>query len=131
MKLASGTMNSMAGGMTLAKGNSALQSGLRRRVYVATLSGQPAVDCQQSSCSPIWKKFYDIVCLHRLLGLALERNFPKRLLYEAMQAYLSERILRAGGMGGAKHTIPQMAYWLAAPWEAGLRGWFSITYWKA
>ena len=87
-----------------AKGNSALQSGLRRRVYVATLSGtassgQPAV-CVFSEL----EKFYDTVYLHKLIGLPLERNFPKRLLFVAMEAYLSERTLRAGGNGGAKHT---------------------------
>ena len=40
------------------QGNSAFQSGLRRQVYVATLSGQPAV-CVFSDL----EKFYDtVVC---------------------------------------------------------------------
>ena len=46
------------------------------------------------------EKFHDFVCLHRLIGLALERNFPKRLLYIAMQACLSERTLRVREMVG-------------------------------
>ena len=40
------------------------------------------------------------MCLHKLTSLVLERNFPKRLLYAAMQTYFSERILRAGEMVG-------------------------------
>ena len=79
------------------KGNSALQSGLLRRVYeeVASLSGQSAV-CMFFDM----EKFYDSACLYKLVDHAMARNFPKRLLYIAMQAYLSERILRAGDMVG-------------------------------
>ena len=46
----------------------------------------------------VLEKFYDSLCLHKLIGLALERNFPKRLLDMAVQAHLSKRILRAGAM---------------------------------
>ena len=50
------------------KGNSALQSGLLRRIYeeVATLNGQPAV------CTFFeMEKFYDSVCLHKIIDQAL------------------------------------------------------------
>ena len=59
------------------KGNSALRSGLLRRIYeeVATRNGQPAV-CMFFDM----EKFYDSVCLRKLIDQALERNFQKRLL---------------------------------------------------
>ena len=62
------------------KGNSALQSGLLRRVYeeVASLNWQ----------------------LYKLVDDAIARDFPRRLLYIAMQACLSEWILRVGDMVG-------------------------------
>ena len=74
------------------KGNSALQSGLLRRIYVdgATLNRQPAV------CIFLdMDKFYDSVCLHKLFDQTLER-----LLYMAMHSYFSERLFREGEMVG-------------------------------
>ena len=71
------------------KGNSALQSGLLRRIFeeVATLHGQPAV-CLFFDL----EKFYDSVCFcTKLIGLALERNFPRRLLYKAMHTFVQEK----------------------------------------
>ena len=60
--------------------SSAPQSALLRRFYdeVATLNGQPSV-CLFFDL----EKFYDSVCLHKLIGLALERNFPKQQLHFA------------------------------------------------
>ena len=85
-------------------GTSALQSGLLRRICeeVATLIGQPAV-CMFFDME--W--FYDSVCLHKLIDQSLERNFPKRLLDNAMHAYLSERVLRAGEMVVQSTQPPQ------------------------
>ena len=82
------------------KGNSALQSGLLRRVHeeVASLNGQSAA-CVFFDM----EKFYDSACLYKLIDLAMARDFPRRLLYIAMQAYLSDRILRAGDM--VMHSI--------------------------
>ena len=82
------------------KGNSALQSGLLRRVYqeVASLNGQSAA-CVFFDM----EKFYDSACLYKLIDLAMARDFPRRLLYVAMQAYLSDRIIERS-YGGAKHT---------------------------
>ena len=42
--------------------------------------------------------------LHKLIGVAPERTFFKWILYIARQAYLSERILRAG-KGEAEHAL--------------------------
>ena len=63
------------------KGNSALQSGLLRRVYeeVASLNGQSAV-CMFFDV----EKFYESVCLYNLVDHAMARDFPRRLLYIAM-----------------------------------------------
>ena len=44
------------------------------------------------------EKIHHGVCLRKLIGLALERNFPKRLLYIALRACLSDRIFLAGEM---------------------------------
>ena len=63
---------------------------------VATRNGQPAV-CMFLDM----EKFYDSVCLCIRIDQALQWHFPKRLLYVAMQAYLSERLLRAGEMVGS------------------------------
>ena len=46
------------------------------------------------------EKFYDSACLYKLVDHAMAMDFPRRLLYIAMQACLSERILRAGDMVG-------------------------------
>ena len=46
------------------------------------------------------EKFYDSGCLYRLADHAMARDFPRRLLYIATQAYLSVRILRARDMVG-------------------------------
>ena len=73
----------------------ALQIGLLRRVYeeVASLNGQSA------ACVFFDKeKFYDSACLYKLIDLAMARDFPRRLLFVAMQAYLSDRILRTRDM---------------------------------
>ena len=40
--------------------------------------------------------------LHKLIGVAFERNLSKPLLYLAMQTYLSERIFREGEMVGQR-----------------------------
>ena len=46
------------------------------------------------------EKFYDSACLYKLVDHAMAMGFPRRLLYIAMQARLSERILSAGDMVG-------------------------------
>ena len=58
-------------------GNSALQSGLLRRVHeeVASLNGQSAA-CVFFDM----EKFYDSGCLYKLVDLAMAREFPRRLL---------------------------------------------------
>ena len=75
------------------KGNSALQSGLLRRVYeeIAPLNGQFAACVLRHG-----EKFYDSACLKKPVDLAMARDFPRLLLYVAMQTYLSDRILGAG-----------------------------------
>ena len=79
------------------KGNRALQSGLLRRVYEEdpSLNGQSAV-CMFCDM----EKFCDSACLYENVDHAMARNSPKSLLCIAMQAYLSELILRAGNMVG-------------------------------
>ena len=79
------------------KGNSALQSGLLRPVYeeVASLNGQSA------ACVFVdMEKFCDSACFYKLVDHAMATEFPRRLLYIAMEAYLSDRILRAEHLVG-------------------------------
>ena len=85
------------------KDNSALQSGLLRRVYeeVATLNGQPAV-CMFFDM----EKFCDSACLYKLIDQAIARNFSTRLLHIAM-ACLSVRNPTCGRNGGSKYTALQ------------------------
>ena len=45
---------------------------------------------------------FDCVSPHRLIELGQARSLPKRRLYMDMQAYLSERILRARANVGHK-----------------------------
>ena len=70
---------------------------LLRQIYkeVATLKGQPLI-CFFFNL----EKFYDSVCmcLHKLIGLALDRNFPKPLLYTAMPANLAQSMQPTSGL---------------------------------
>ena len=59
----------------------------------------------------VLEKFYDSVCLHKLIGLALERNFPKRLIYMAMQAYFSGSSVQEKWWGKA-YSPPKHTGWL-------------------
>ena len=74
------------------------QCALSERIYeqVARLNGQPTVclffDLEHDDDN--------VFFLHTLIGLTLERHFPKRLLHTAMQAHFWERILRASEIVG-------------------------------
>ena len=92
---------------------------------VAALNGQPSV-----SLFVVLDKFYDNVCLHKLSGLAQERSFRKRLLYIAMQAYLSNRTFREENWWRKACSLPTET-WQAALWETDMRGWYCTTFWSA
>ena len=107
------------------KGNSALQSGLLRRIYeeVATLNGQ------QSACSAIWKSSLTVcVCTNSSIRhwSGTFQNDCSTLLCKRISA--SESSVQ--GKWWSKAYSLAVAYWLAAPWETGLRGWYFTTFWN-
>ena len=77
------------------KGGAALQSAMRRRLRreAATLNGQ-----HTASLSLDAENVNDSVRLQKFGDLVRRRNFTKRRLFMAMQAYLCERNFRAGAM---------------------------------
>ena len=76
------------------------------------------------------EKFYDSACLYKLIDLEMARDFPRRLLYIAMQAYLSDRIFERELWWGKAYS-PQAEFWLVARWETDLRGSYFTRYWTA
>ena len=73
----------------------------------ATLNGQ-----RTASLSFHAENVNDSVCLQKFVDLVRRRNFPKRRLLMAMQAYLCERNFRAGAMVDGIQTTCSNRGWL-------------------
>ena len=85
------------------KGSAALQNAMRRRLCreAATLNGQ-----RTASLSFVAENVNDSVCLQNFVDQVGRRNFTKRRLFMAMQAYLCERNFRADEkVGGSIQPI--------------------------
>ena len=102
------------------KGNSALQSGLLRRIYEKfyTLDGRPSV-CLFFEL----EKFFDCGCLHKLIGLALERQFTVRLASASVSSVQEMCWIKAC-------SLPAES-WLVALRDTGLSGWYCTAFWSA